>query len=128
MLGLSKTNKGSVSIFEVVERFSKMAHLIPCKKKHYATNMVVLFFKYIRRFHGLSRNITPNRDSEFIGNFWRTLWKKLGIKLQFSSRYHPQMNRETKVENGSLGNLLTFFVGYKEVQMEYNLCMSIIVL
>ena len=47
---------------------------------------------------------------KFVSHFWRTLWRKLGIALQFNSSYHPQIDEQTEVVNWSLGNLLRSFV------------------
>ena len=70
------------------------------------------------RLHGLPRSIISDRDSKFVGYFWKTLWKNMGIELKFSSTFHPQIDGQTEVVNRSLGNLLRCLVGNKPSNWE----------
>ena len=102
--------RGNDSIYVVVDRLSKMAHFIACKKTNNETNIANLFLSKIVKLHGLPLSIVYDGETKLVGNFWRTLWKKLETNLSFSSDYYPHTDCQTKVVNKILGNILRSLV------------------
>ncbi|KAK1653102.1 hypothetical protein QYE76_070907 [Lolium multiflorum] len=52
------------------------------------------------------KTIVSDHDVKFMSYFWKTLWRKLGTKLLFSTTYHPQTDGQTEVVNRTLSQLL----------------------
>ena len=74
----------------VVYKLSKAAHFIPLKTTYKAANIADIFMKEIFCLHGIPKMIIYNMDPKFTGNFWKSLFKGLDTKLNFSTIYHPQ--------------------------------------
>ena len=84
------------AILVFVDRFTKMAHLVPCNKTTDAPMFARFFLDYVVRLHGLPESIVSDRGSVFTSRFWTTLATLLGIKGRLSTAFHPQTDGQTE--------------------------------
>lgn len=103
ILGLPRMVRGLDSIFVVVDRFSKMAHFLPCSCTYDASRVASLFFTEVVHLHGLPKTIVSDRDVKFVSYFWKTLWAKLGTQLKFSNAFTPKLTGRPKLLTGAWG-------------------------
>ncbi|MBW0582865.1 hypothetical protein O181_122580 [Austropuccinia psidii MF-1] len=74
----------------IVDRFSNSMRCLPCHKEDTAMYAALLFWNNIISTCGVPKIIISDRDPKFTSEFWTNLYEKLGIKLLFSTAYHPQ--------------------------------------
>ena len=104
--GLPMSRRGHDYLYVVVDRFSKMCILMPCKKQVTAEQAASLFFQHVWVHFGLPTSIISDRDSRFLGEFWTKLWCMMETKLKRSTAFHPQTEEQTEVVNRTVVHLL----------------------
>eukprot|EP00253_Pinus_taeda_P003864 PITA_03864 len=76
----------------VVDRLRKVVHFIPMKTTYSASEVARVFIREIVRPHGVPKKILSDKDANFTSKFRKELFAGLGIRLAFSTAYHPQTN------------------------------------
>jgi hypothetical protein len=107
-------SRGFDSILVVVDRFSKMSHLIPCQESVDAAQTADLFLKNVVRLHGLPMDIVSDRGPQFLSKFWSSMCEQMGIQRKLSTAAHPQTDGQTERMNQTLEQCLRAFVNHDQ--------------
>ena len=105
IVGLPRTRTGYDSIWVVVDRLTKTAHIIPVKTTYNSAVLAELYMARIVCFHGVPKKIVSDRGTQFTSHFWQQLHEALGTHLKFSSVYHPQTDGQTERTNQILEDM-----------------------
>ncbi|GJR37469.1 putative reverse transcriptase domain-containing protein [Tanacetum coccineum] len=65
-----------------------------------------LYLKEVVTRHGVPVSIICDRDPRFASNFWKSLQNALGINLDMSTAYHPQIDGQSKRTIQTLEDML----------------------
>ena len=90
---------GFTQIWVVVDRFTKMAHLIPLQTNTKATDLAKVFLKEIWKHHGLLTDIVSDRDAKITSHFWQALMDLLGVRTKLSTAFHPETDGQIERVN-----------------------------
>ena len=107
-------SKGNDAVCVVVDRFTKMRHLIPCRNTIDAPTLADLFLENIWKLHGLLTTVISDCGSQFAAEFWRTICKRLNIDRRLSTAFHPQTYGQTERINAVMEQYLRAFVSYQQ--------------
>ena len=80
-----------------------------------------LFLDHIFRLHGLPESVVSDRGSIFISHFWREVWKSQGLKLTYSTAYHPQTDGQSERTNRTLEQYLRQYVSRRQTDWSRHL-------
>ena len=90
----------------VVDKLTKVAHLIPTQTSASAADVALLFIKEIVRLHGIPARIISDRDVKFTSKFWRAMFQSLGTLLNLSIAYHRETVGQTERVNQIIEDML----------------------
>jgi hypothetical protein len=82
IVGLPTTQSGYDSIWVIVDRFSKVAHLILVKTTYKGSKLVELYIARIVCLHGVPKKIVSDRGTQFTSRFWEKLHEAMDTKLR----------------------------------------------
>ena len=103
---LPRSVRGHDSIWVIVDRLTKCAHLLPINQQMSLDKLAELYVLEIVRLHGVPTSIISDRDPRFTSRFWQSLQNALGTQLKMSSTYHPQTDGQSERTIQSLEDLL----------------------
>jgi hypothetical protein len=101
-------------IMVVVDRYTKVARYIPCRKTLDAPELARLFVSYWFKDQGLPQSIVSDRGSVFTSKFWSELCFRLQVKRRLSTAFHPQTDGQTERQNQSIETWFRCYICYQQ--------------
>ena len=80
----------------VVDKILKYDTFMPTTAGCTAKEDARLFLKNVVKYLGLPRHIISDWDPHFTCNFWRMFFEIHGMELDFSIRFHLQIDSQTE--------------------------------
>jgi hypothetical protein len=98
----------------IVDRFSKQAILIPCRKSYNAKEVFHILWERIFAIFGIPDTITSDMDKIFKSQEWRQLMSAMRITLIMSTANHQQTDGQTERKIQEIQALLRHFLDYEQ--------------
>ncbi len=86
-------SEGYNAICTVIDRLIKERHYIPCHwgdGQLLVEELVWIMIWNVFRLHRLPSSIVSDQDPRFISDMWQSLCRRLRIKTNISTAYHPE--------------------------------------
>ncbi|SGZ27798.1 BQ5605_C026g10191 [Microbotryum silenes-dioicae] len=113
-VGPLPANKGFDRVLTITDRLSGYVRLLPARKADTAAEVAARFHEGWHRLFGLPQSIVSDRDKLFTSKFWTALHKRLNIKLQLSSVFHPETDGCSEKTNKTAFQILRALVNKEQ--------------
>jgi hypothetical protein len=121
--GLPRTKRGHDAILTVVDRLTRLTHVIPTTTTCDAEEFAYLFKKEVIAKHGCPGDIVSDRGSVFTGKFWGAVCEALQMHLSMSTSFHPQADGSTEIVNKLIEQVLRCHCLHDQEEWDENVCM-----
>ena len=87
---------GSMIHFGCVDRMTKSTHFLSVKTTHSAEDYAKLYIQEVVRLYRVHVLIILDRSAQFTAKFWISFQRGLGSKVNLSTAFHPQTDRQAE--------------------------------
>ena len=91
-----------------------MVHYKPVKVPINTPGLVDVIIDMVMQYYSLLDSIIIDQGAIFTSKFWFLLCYYFSIKRQLSTMFHPQIDRQTKQQNSTIGACLCAFVNWEQ--------------
>jgi hypothetical protein len=98
------------SIATFVCMLTKMAVFVPIHKSISSQQLSHVVFEHVVSKHGLPEVLVSDRDPRITADFWQSLFKRLGSKLNLSTSHHPETDGQTERTHRTIEQILRAYV------------------
>ncbi|GJX93646.1 reverse transcriptase domain-containing protein [Tanacetum coccineum] len=103
---LPRLRSGHNTIWVIVDRLTKSAYFLAIREDFNTEKLARLYIDVIMARHGVPVSIISDRDGRFTSHFWQMVQKALGTRLDLSTAYHSQTDRQSKRTIQTLEDML----------------------
>ncbi|GJT59787.1 putative reverse transcriptase domain-containing protein [Tanacetum coccineum] len=103
---LPRSKSGHDTIWVIVDRLTKSAHFLAIREDYSTEKLAKIYIDEIVARHGVPVSIISDRDGRFTSRCWQTVQKALGTRLDMSTAYHPQTDRQSERTIQTLEDML----------------------
>ncbi len=107
---LQPSANGNDCILVIVDRFTKMVLLSPCKLTINGKQTGILALNMLLPHVVVPKSIVSDRDVRFTGSCWAQMWAHMGTRLDMSTAYHPQTDGQTERTNRTIQTMIRMYV------------------
>ena len=96
VFGFPLTQGKHDSIWVIIDRLTKLAHLLPVRLDYSMDLLAELYVNEIVWLHGIPLSIVSDRNPRFTSRFWKELQSALGTRQKFSTAFHLQTDGQSE--------------------------------
>ena len=96
---LRRTASGNDAIFVVVDKLTKMVHILPTVSIVTAVHTAKLYLDHVWVHHGVPVKVISDRGIQIVNAFTAALCSLIGTKQATSTACHPQSDGQTENVN-----------------------------
>ena len=126
IIGLPKS-KGYNAIFTICCRLSKHRLYVPCSDENEGTSaqsLAEIVLREVYRHRGLPTSIVSDRGTQFVSALWKCLCKRLGIRADYSTAFHPETDGQTERANQDIETKLRAYCNEQQDNWADYICMN----